>query len=290
MPLHIWVLLISIFLQPAQSAVIHPPVSIVVDSQGRVFYSDLANVWMITPDGSKHIAVQNVHTHKLWLDSDDILYGEDVANTGDTYRHRVWKRVPGGGIKHAIDWRAGHPTDHNDYGFEFDKNGAMYVLLHRERRIDVYSQPFTEKQTLTRSISLRNIAGYIHWHTVKTDGTVYAIVGDNLVKIPAASETVEIVAQDLIERTPAFSFLHNRHTFMGLWVDDAGNVYVSVFAGQQVKQIDTSGNVKVYFRQTGNWSIAGGTIDKHGNTWLLEFSDQNEARVRKISAEEETVF
>jgi len=70
----------------------HPGVSIVIDSRGIVYYTDLEHVWRILPDGSKEIAVRRVHTHELYLDDDDYLYGEDVVYEGerlDTWRSRV---------------------------------------------------------------------------------------------------------------------------------------------------------------------------------------------------------
>ena len=84
-------------------ALAHPPVSIVIDSQGNIFYSDLERVWMIRTDGTKIVAVQKVHAHELWIGQDDILYGEDVTNVGDNYRHRIWKRTPNGQIEDELD-------------------------------------------------------------------------------------------------------------------------------------------------------------------------------------------
>ena len=62
----------------ASAAMAHPAVGIVRDSDGNIFYSDTANVWRIDPHGAKSIAVPNVHTHELWLDSAGNLYGEHL--------------------------------------------------------------------------------------------------------------------------------------------------------------------------------------------------------------------
>ncbi len=45
----------------------HPGVGIVMDSRGNIFYTDLKQVWKISPEGRKSIAVANVHTHELYL-------------------------------------------------------------------------------------------------------------------------------------------------------------------------------------------------------------------------------
>jgi hypothetical protein len=82
------------------AAMAHPGVGIVEDSAGNVFYTDLAQVWRIAPDGTKTVAVPKVHTHELAIDADNTLYGEHLwynGETANTWGHRVWKRAPDGG-------------------------------------------------------------------------------------------------------------------------------------------------------------------------------------------------
>jgi hypothetical protein len=59
-------------------ATAHPGIGIVMDQRGNVFYTDLSNVWRISPDGTKSIAVPFVHTHELFLDPDDNIFGEQL--------------------------------------------------------------------------------------------------------------------------------------------------------------------------------------------------------------------
>ena len=61
----------------------HPGVGIVQNSRGTVFYTDLKQVWKITPNGEKSVAVPNVHSHELCLDADDNLYGEHLWYEGE---------------------------------------------------------------------------------------------------------------------------------------------------------------------------------------------------------------
>ena len=72
----------------------HPGIGIVMDSHGNVFYTDLEHVWKISRDGKKSIAVHTVHTHELYIDSADNLYGEHLWYNGEatnTWGHRVWR-------------------------------------------------------------------------------------------------------------------------------------------------------------------------------------------------------
>src|SRR5437016_535840 len=79
----------------------HPGWGIVVDRGGRVFYTDLANVWVVETDGARRVAVPGVHSHELMLDRDGNLWGVHLwyqpPSPSDSREHwwtRVWERTP----------------------------------------------------------------------------------------------------------------------------------------------------------------------------------------------------
>lgn len=255
----------------------HPSISVVADSRGQIFYSDLTHVWKIAPDGTKQIAVPNVHTHELWLSPDDVLYGEDVTNIGQTYRHRVWALHPNGRLRDVVPWREGHPDRYADYSFARDTQNRSYVLRRAEKQIDVRTQEGVE-----RRISLAAHPGHIHWLTVDDKGVIHVAVGARLIRIEAGSDEAKTVADELVEQSEKFDFLQDRHAIMGLWSGDRDDVYVAVFAGQVVKRVAASGEVSVVARNEDEWSMTGGTIDNEGALWLLEFSTSNKVRVRRL--------
>lgn len=87
------------------AAYAHPGIGIVVDSLGNVFYTDLKQVWRMSPDGKIEVAVSGVHTHELYLDASDNLYGEHLWYEGDRtgkWGHYVWKRSPKGVVEKVI--------------------------------------------------------------------------------------------------------------------------------------------------------------------------------------------
>ena len=61
----------------------HPSIGLVSDSRGNIYYTDLVHVWKITPDGERSIAVKDVHTHELYIDDIDDLYGEHEWYEGE---------------------------------------------------------------------------------------------------------------------------------------------------------------------------------------------------------------
>ncbi|MGK2961838.1 MAG: hypothetical protein ACSLFK_06775, partial [Gemmatimonadaceae bacterium] len=74
--------IVAAVLVAPSTAFAHPATSVVMDAVGNVFYSDLHRVMMIAPDGRRQIAVPNVHTHELYLDSQGNLYGDHVWYEG----------------------------------------------------------------------------------------------------------------------------------------------------------------------------------------------------------------
>ncbi len=77
----------------------HPGVGIVKDSKGNIYYTDLKQVWKIT-NSNKTVVVPNVHTHELYVDQNDNLYGEGgyYDNKAIKFYHYLWVYRPAGQI------------------------------------------------------------------------------------------------------------------------------------------------------------------------------------------------
>ena len=255
----------------------HPPLSIVADEQGRVYYSDLQKVWLHEKDGSRRVAVPDVHNHELRLDEDGSVLGEDVTNVGERYRHRVWRLAPDGTVTNARPWREGHPSDHGDISSSVDSRGRTYVLRHAERQLDILSKDGTR-----RSIPIAPKLGHLHAVAVTAAGDAFVTVGRTLLRLREGANAFEEVARDLGRRSKAFGFVHERHALLGLWLGREGRVLVADYAGQQVIQVSASGAVTSIHESQGKWSPCAGTIGKDGSHWILEWSTDNEARLQRI--------
>src|SRR5690349_1214447 len=110
----------------AISAFAHPGIGIVEDSKGNVFYTDLKQVWRIDRLGKKSIAVARVHTHELYMDAADNLYGEHLWYNGEdknTWGYYVWRLTPGGKVEKVVPETEGF---RESYSFVRDSNGNMY--------------------------------------------------------------------------------------------------------------------------------------------------------------------
>ena len=224
------------------------PTSVVIDSRGTVYYSDLERVWMIRPDGSKQVAVEGVHTHELFVDAADNLYGEDVTNVGEAYRHRVWKRAPDGTLTDVLPWRDGYPDEFADYAFIKDNRGRS---LRAPPRRAPHRHP-QRRVAWPRSIDL-GPARRVHptgWRC-GARGTFFVAVGSRDLRHPRRV------------RPPRASGAGSGHPHRGVClpprparadghVDPTGRVASTcpVYSGQVVRKISAAGKVSDAVRST----------------------------------------
>lgn len=263
----VWIQLLAMHV-----AIAHPGVSIVQDTRGNIFYTDLVHVWIITPAGQKRIAVPNVHTHELRVDRQDNLYGEDLEYEGEAvnrWHHRIWKRSPDGRVTNVFAQRPGF---RQDWGFVSDRPGNLYWLQQEA------TQSLIRRRTpagLVTTLFPRKRFGLLNWLSLSNNGpTFYATARDELYQIHASGKV------DTLIRGRA----HQNHSLMGMWSAHNGDIYVADYGGQAVKRFDADGKVSVVARTIAPWSPNGILIDTTGLLWLLEYSTTNQARIRRINA------
>jgi hypothetical protein len=273
------------FLWIIPPALCHPGVGIVQDSRGNVFYTDLRQVWKIAPDGTKAVAVPNVHTHELCLDADDNLYGEHLWYERDAtgkWGHRVWRRNRDGTVTDVIPTRDGFL---HDQSFVRDRAGSMYWA--------VPGPPIVIKKRSPDGTIRNHASGdfrEVRWMTARPDGTLFLNDNGDLRRVAPDGKVTTVVAK-LSSQNPPPAQVINRHYHMGMWTDSGGDVYVAIHAERAVVRVSPDGKVTVAARTTRPWSPTGGMVDRDGNLWLLEGKGANDVRVRRIDREgRERVF
>ncbi|WP_460911423.1 NHL repeat-containing protein [Spirosoma areae] len=259
----------------ASVACAHPGVGIVRDSRGTIFYTDLVHVWKIIPgSGRRQLAVRNVHTHELALDTQDNLFGEHLWYEGEAtnkWGHYVWRLSSSGQLTKVIPTTEGFLTN---YSFVRDRAGAMYWV---ERGVPTRFMKKSPKgrMTLLATGTFRDV----RWQHVTPDGVVYFVNDDGLHRL-LPNGTIKLINSDLDE-APASASVVN-HNLMGLWSDPPGNVYVAVSNQRKVQCISPNGRVTTVVRVPSPWAPSGGLLAPDGSMWLLEFSPTNQVRVRRI--------
>lgn len=265
----------------------HPGIGIVMDSQGNVFYTDLVQVWKISPNGDRSIAVKDVHTHELFLDDHDNLYGEHEWYKGeasDKWGNYVWRLSPEGVIDKVIPDVEGfldnttliRDTEGNSYWAR--KSGENEMLM---KQLTSGQQAIFSYHAFTD----------IRWMHFSRDGQCLYVVDLLTLKKVDESGKVSIVSDDLKEEGPSFEDVHDRHYFFGIWTDKAQSLYVAAYGAGKVKKIDAGGQITTVFTSEEGWSPCGGPVAPDDSIWIMEFSKNNQTRIRKInSSGEEQVY
>ena len=263
-----WLCAVILVAVSGGTAAAHPAVGLVIDPSGAVYYSDLARVWRIAPDGRRSVAVPDVHTHELAVDASGVLYGEDSEYLGnDRYRHRIWKRDPDGRVSDVVPWRDGF---WRDYGFVVDRRGAMYWTACPEKVCTLYRRgPDGRRAIVARGDAFRH---QIQWMAAADDEHLFVIDGDALTLV-SPDGRVRILAGELGGGA------------MGLWPLSGGSVYVAVYGRREVVRVDRSGAVTTVLRSSPPWAPSGILRAPNGDLWVLEYSSSNEARVRRIGSD-----
>lgn len=260
-----------LFLGATLPASAHPGVGIVMDPSGNVFYTDLVHVWMIATDGSKSIAVRDVHSHELAIDSAGNLFGEDSEYLGgDRYRHRVWRRSLDGRVSDVIPWRDGF---WREYGFVRGPAGTMYWVQCPERMCVIRKRTSDGRtSTVTPSVPFSQP---INWFAASPDGSLVVVEGSSLRRIGRDGRS-SMLARGLGSQ------------LMGLWVDARNNVYVAVYGNRKVVRVSPEGRVTTVASTPEPWGPSGVLRAPNGDLWILEYSTTNAVRVRRVAVDGDT--
>ena len=282
--------LLALALTPA-IANAHPSWGIVVDSRGNIYYSDLKQVWRMEPSGRLTVAVPNVHTHELYVDAEDALYGEHLWYEGDRtgkWGHRVWKRTRDGTITTVIP-----PTEgfRRNYSFVRDREGNMYWPAdptgnENGQRTTIFkrSPDGRVRQMAAGFQNLRVIAA-------TPEGVIYAVDAGRLQRV-SPDGSWKTMASDLedqrgllaratgvIDRAVGLDPL--RHAVMGIWPDARGDVYLASTGTGAVKKVShADGSVRTVYRSRAPFAPNGITVA--GDTLLVLESAPSSVRVVRV--------
>jgi hypothetical protein len=274
------IIFLFLFIFPISTLLAHPGIGIVMDSKGNVFYTDLKQVWKLNPDGKQSIAVRDVHSHELYLDAHDNLYGEHLWYEGEAsnkWGHFVWKLTADGSLTHVLPPAEGFLQD---YSFVRDEHDHMFIADRQDEC--QYLIQKNRDHTITR---LGNACFEdIRWMTATSKGDLYLIDAFDLKKVDTKGR-VYTLAKNIQERKLTQGMVNDSHLAMGLWTDPKENVYVAIYGGRKVKKITPDQKVSVVAETSLLWSPTGGLVAPNGDFWLLECSPVNKVRVERVTTD-----
>jgi len=258
----------------------HPGIGIVKDSKGNIYYTDLKQVWKISLDGRKTTVVPGVHTHELYIDVNDNLYGEHLWYNGeskDTWGHYVWCLKNSGELVKEIKPTEGFLTN---YSFSRDSIGNMYWV---ERFTTSRIMKKSKNGAVTKLIEGK--FGFIGWLACAKNGSLYFTENNKLHRL-SPDGTLETLAENIGSKSTDFSMMGRNYDSYGIWTDAADNIYLAMIDSKNVTRIGNDGKVETVIHTNSMWTICSGIFDNKGNLWVLENSATNEVRARKITSTE----
>ena len=254
----------------------HPGIGLVKDSKGNLFYTDLSKILKVSTDGKQTVVVPNVHSHEIFMDKDDNLYGVHLWYTGEAsnkWMFYYWTRRKDGTIV-----KLQNDTEGFEQSFSFVRDALGNHYLNRKWK-DGY-EFYRIKPDSTIEILGQGKFDDIRWMFCTEGGTLYFIDLDKIYQLKNGQ--FRLIALNLIDKTVPFSWMDKRHSLYGLWADDAENIYVCVYSGQKIKKIAQDGIVSTIYQSKLNWSPTNGLFDKQGNLWVMETSLTNNVRLQKV--------
>jgi hypothetical protein len=258
----------------------HPGIGFVKDSKGNIYYTDLKQVWKISLEGTKTKVVDGVHTHELYVDPRDNLYGEHLWYNGeslDTWGHYAWCLKNNGELIREIGPASGFLTNHS---FVRDSSGNMYWV---ERFTSSRIMKKSKNGGITKLIEGK--FGFIGWLFSTKNGVLYFTESNRLRRLLPDGK-LETVAENIGSRSTDFTVMGRNYDSYGIWTDDADNIYLAMLDARKAVRIGADGKPETIITSNSTWMICSGVFDNNGNLWVLENSVTNEVRVRMISQQE----
>lgn len=254
----------------------HPGVGIVKDSKGNIYYTDLQNVWKMV-NGKPAVAIPAVHTHELWVDQHDNLYGEgsDYDAAADKFYHYLWVYRPNGRFDTVIGRKQAYLQQ--DFSLARDRFGNEYYIKRFLKQPE-WKHIYKRSPGGAEQVYVRDDFENVNWLHVQSDGSMYYVKGNAIYHVSSRGDIRlvkdSIAAGRVIPGDWARSLL-----IWGVWPGKADNLYVAVFSEGVVKRIDAKGNVSDIYRSKSGWKPLHGVFDNDNKLWILEASDKNEVRV-----------
>lgn len=256
----------------------HPGVGIVKDSKGNIFYTDLQNVYKLG-NGIKTIAVANVHTHELFINKQDELFGAGGYYDSKTEKffHYLWVYHPNGRIDTVLGMRQEYVR--HDFSLAKDHDANEYYLKRfiapYSDTTHIYKKPPHEPETVYATGQFKAV----NWLHPQDDASLLYASTDTIYRVSTSGKIHLVKVLKAKKPTDV-----NRLQIWGLWQDKAGNIYAAILNNSSIVKVDRMGNAKTIYSSANGWMPLHGLFDDSNRLWIMEGSQKNEVRVTSANA------
>lgn len=282
-------ILLSAVLLTAQTAAAHPQWGVAVDRQGRIYFSDIENVWKVDADGrvSNFRRGGGWHTHDINVDDADNLYGADNSYEPSTrkFRSGIWKMTPEGAFSWVVPMVETLPTG---TGIWRDKQGNTYHVIASPGgpptlvRRSVSGEVAVLGGNAGAARSYRQSVPYSGGMGIGKDGTVFFSYGPAVYKAAASGGIQNLTG------TIAKTGGSEGTVLLGLAIDDDSNIFVADWGNRRLFKIAADRTQSTVLTSDGSWYPTG--VAARGNVlYVLEESHSGDhkplgTRLRKLAA------
>jgi len=266
----------------AQAAEAHPGTGIVVDRQGRVFFTDLKRIWRWEPGGGLTAVVTGRHSHALRLDAAGNLEGEHLTydSANGRWWTSAWRLAPDGTVGDTAAPAEGFP---DLFTPAVAPDGTRYYARVDNNRRDV-SEVHRQKPDGSRDVLAGGVYGYadgvgrearfgpIGAIAVGPGGDLYVTDEASVRKVTTVGRVTTLArGGPLLKPSLVSRFFGGRFgKMMGLAVDARGEVFAANHGGGRVVKISSSGRVTSILESRSPWSPSGVTLSG-ADIYVLEF-------------------
>jgi hypothetical protein len=294
------VLALALQLSATEPASAHPGTGIVVDRHGRVFFTDLKQIWKWEPGGRLTAVVAGKHSHALRLDAAGNLEGEHL--TYDSVAKRwwtsAWRLAPDGALLDVAPPTEGFP---DLFTPAVAPDGTRYYAHVDNNRRDV-----SEIRRRAPDGSTGVLAGGVYGHAdglgrqarfgpigaiaVGPGGDLYVTDEVSVRRVtPSGRVTTLARGERLLKPSLVSRFGSGRFgKMMGLAVDAHGNVFAANYGGGRVVAVSPRGEVTSVLESRSPWSPSGVALSG-ADVYVLESGTMpgwwDAVRVRRKAAD-----
>jgi len=277
---------------PAAAARAHPGTGIVVDRQGRVYFTDLKRIWRWEPGGRLTAVVTGKHSHAIRLDVQGRLEGEHLTYDGQRWWTSAWRLDADGTTSETAPPTEGVPflftaavaPDGTRYYARVDNNRRDVSAIYRRAPDGPAELVAGGVYGHADGVGSEARFGPIGAIAVGPGGDLYVTDEASVRKVTSSGRVTTVARGGPLLEPSRFARLFGGRfgKMMGLAVDERGSVFAANFGGACVVLITPEGAVTRVSKSKGGWAPSGVALSG-ADLYVLESGRGNSVRVRRLS-------